>query len=595
MFTPVAQNRAPARGAMTYMAPKGMNQRDLPQLLDPSYAVLIKNYLPLGAGRLEKRGGIEKMLEIAGGYPIEMIEEFTEDLWIFGYNTTVAVYQVSTDTVTNIKTNFTASGRFRGERAGDYFIVTNGVEKPFRISRTLAYDAQTQNFTVNDRLTGQTSGATAVILEDSDSGATGTLTLGDISGTFQNNEVIQDAETTPGSATVNGTVQWTATEVTTAPIAAGVRLLDTRLHLFNLLKNKSMDAYSESDDGSNPPFTNFTKGTASDDPGEVAARNIGAVLDVAKFGPYHVVFGEKGKFAFAISQLDSGGTISKVDDFFMSRIDFGGAPGVLMTPIGLIYANEKGFHRLVNISQNNTPSGGDEAWESRLLGDKYFKGIDISNADIIYDELRGNILLTCARDSSVNNLVIGYNIESKAIFQFDWNVGQWMKSGGEIYFGSSIETKIFKAFSGSSDDGLPIGTEYIQELNLGSLYTSKFAQKCYAQGFLSSSSTLTIHFNIFNNEGEPIPNQAEFEWTAQRTNGKGDGWGKAEWGRSSWGGYTPIPGTVESFDGCKVMIRRAQRVVLRITSGDLVPHAVNWIGILAVEKGPIRRRKMTAV
>lgn len=78
----------------------------------------------------------------------------------------------------------------------------------------LKYDGQTQNFTVGATLTGGTSGATATISEDTDSGTTGTLKLSALNGTFQNNETITDDETPAGSATTNGTnylaISWTS-------------------------------------------------------------------------------------------------------------------------------------------------------------------------------------------------------------------------------------------------------------------------------------------------------------------------------------------------------------------------------------------------
>lgn len=67
---------------------------------------------------------------------------------------------------------------------------------------TLAYDAQSANFTIGDVITGGTSGATARVIADADAGATGTLTLHSISGTFVDNEIITGAIS--GSATVNG-------------------------------------------------------------------------------------------------------------------------------------------------------------------------------------------------------------------------------------------------------------------------------------------------------------------------------------------------------------------------------------------------------
>lgn len=73
-----------------------------------------------------------------------------------------------------------------------------------RPGASLAYDTQTANFTAGNIVTGGTSGATARIAADSDSGATGTLTLYDVEGTFEDNEIITD--TGSGSATVNGTI-----------------------------------------------------------------------------------------------------------------------------------------------------------------------------------------------------------------------------------------------------------------------------------------------------------------------------------------------------------------------------------------------------
>lgn len=65
-------------------------------------------------------------------------------------------------------------------------------------SLTLDYNTQTGNFHVGVLLTGATSGATALITADVDAGATGTLTLINLTGTFRNGETITD--TTTGSA-----------------------------------------------------------------------------------------------------------------------------------------------------------------------------------------------------------------------------------------------------------------------------------------------------------------------------------------------------------------------------------------------------------
>ena len=72
------------------------------------------------------------------------------------------------------------------------------------IISTLAYDAQSANFTAGLVLTGGTSGATAIIVIDDDAGTTGILTIRKITGTFQNDETITDSGS--GSATSNGTI-----------------------------------------------------------------------------------------------------------------------------------------------------------------------------------------------------------------------------------------------------------------------------------------------------------------------------------------------------------------------------------------------------
>jgi hypothetical protein len=101
-------------------------------------------------------------------------------------------------------------GRQRnGANRAFYWLINDARRAP----ATLAYDTQTGNFTVGNILTGATSGATARIVADSDSGTTGTLSLVEISKAFLDNEIITDGAT--GSATANGTQTEGATSVGT--------------------------------------------------------------------------------------------------------------------------------------------------------------------------------------------------------------------------------------------------------------------------------------------------------------------------------------------------------------------------------------------
>ena len=103
---------------------------------------------------------------------------------------------------------------------------------------TLAYDGQTVNFTVGATASGA-GGATGVIYSDADGGASGTLSLKGVSGTFVNDEVLVDDGGTPGAAVVNGTftkrlikavstgtdteyTEWFTTELTVPVDSSGV-------------------------------------------------------------------------------------------------------------------------------------------------------------------------------------------------------------------------------------------------------------------------------------------------------------------------------------------------------------------------------------
>jgi hypothetical protein len=70
---------------------------------------------------------------------------------------------------------------------------------------SLSYDTQTSNFTEGDLITGGSSDATGYLVADHDSGTTGFITLRQVSGIFQDNEIITDES--GGSATVNGSPQ----------------------------------------------------------------------------------------------------------------------------------------------------------------------------------------------------------------------------------------------------------------------------------------------------------------------------------------------------------------------------------------------------
>ncbi len=574
------------------MGKKGVNIRDLPQLLNVDYALIMQNFYITADGGLIKRAGIQKVEEIAGLYPIKFLLPFTPDLLIYAYQNKLAVYDRTTDTSTVITTYSSDFATYSGDRYGDYFFVTDGRQEIGRVSRTLAYDGQTVNFTVGDTVTGGTSGATAIILQDADSGATGTLTLGSINGVFVDNETLTDSS--GGTAVANGAVSWAFNTVAGSPICKVLRVIGNRLFAGALSDNQAGVWYSQADSGANPPFATWTPGTGQADAGQIFFRNAGEVYDIKEYGQNIIlVLSEFGKWAFYISVIDSGGTLKKVDEVVLQKVDFGGRNGI-MTDRGFFYVNKAGLWNLVSLGQPNIPFSKQEMEETQLLGNNYFQDVDFSNASIAYDPTRKLILVACAKDSATNNRILVYNVEFKAITFFTgWNISRFADINGEIYAGSAQSTKLYKIFEGNSDDGAEIWTEFYQEVRLGELATRQMLKEFYIQGFLSSSSNIEVSFDIYNKDGNFVQNKTVWNWTAQAGSTLSDGFGVASWGTSSWGGDIDLANTVESFDGCDPRIANFQRVRIRIKENSRLPFAVNWFSMGGRIKAKIRRRKIS--
>lgn len=593
LYKPLDIKQAPrTEFKISTMPRKGINKADTSQLMNLDYALEINNYIPKRYG-LEKRQGLNNIFERTGANPITLLKKFTSDVWIIGYSTKIEAYNTATSTWYTIKSDFTANG-FDGVRYGDYFFTCNEVEKIHRISQTLAYDAQTGNFTVGDIVTGGTSGATAVILEDSDGGATGTLTLGNISGTFQNDEAITDPD--GGAAVVNGTLTYTATEVTNSPVCGGLKVIGPRLYAYRLKGDQSACQYSEVDDGSNPPFTAWSNSTAVDDGGVARYRNAGAARAVVQNGPYTVIFSDNGFYAFNIRQLDSAGTLKKVEDIINYTEDYGGARGAIETPVGIFYANEAGLWQMVAVGQTDVPMSRQQILTSKLLGSDYFKDISQTSLDIVHDINQNCILVTCAKNSAFNNLVIGYELDLGAFFTFsNWNINRWAKSGQDIYGSSSVKTTVYKCFDGYADDGLSISTKYKQEIPMASLFNANSLNGTYAAGLLSPSTELYIKTDIFNLKGDLQENKTNDKWSANTT-GSSEGFeefGSAAFGVVAFGGVyenSDTSGLIESFGGGSTRINNFQRLRIKIEGADKLKHILTWLSAKITTKNAIKRR-----
>lgn len=136
MYRPLRTNYRPNPVvATTTMSEKGMNLSMAPQFLNVDYALLIQNYEIENVGKIVKRKGLTRLFQVAGNVPITLLRQFTDDVIVFGYGTTIARYAISTGVVTTIKNDF-ASGTFDGGKYGDYFFVCNGIGKIWRMDNS---------------------------------------------------------------------------------------------------------------------------------------------------------------------------------------------------------------------------------------------------------------------------------------------------------------------------------------------------------------------------------------------------------------------------------------------------------------------------
>lgn len=560
------------------------------ELLKSNEALTIKNYLISNKGKLIKRKGLETVASVATNSPITLLEKYCDNFYIFGYDNKVAVLDLGNETITNIKTDFTTSDPFSGVRYGDYFFVCNGGDKIGRITRTLDYDGQTGDFTVGNKVTGGTSGATAIVLEDSDSGSTGTLTLGEISGDFEDDEALTDSGS--ASAYVNGTLSWAYTEVSSAPKAKVLYTFGGRLFAGNTETDPTEVRYSAVDDGTNPPFTSWTAGTGASDPGKVKFRSAGAVRAIGSLGEQVVVLYDEGKAGFRIVIIDSGGSLVQDNPVDFERIDFGGARGATITPQGIFYANEAGVWQMVS-GGSDEPNSAKERLVSIPLGD--MDSYDFEDADIIYNEKLSSVLITCRENSSANNKVLVYNLNFDAWSEImGWNLSRFLSDGVDVYAGNSGSVKIHKLFSGNSDDNEDISTELVQEIFSEDPTIQKTLLREYIKGYLSPSTKLELSFDVYDRKGKLTENKAKLYLQAEGDDVSIEGIGSGSWGITPFGGDTGgESGLIETLGGSEKVIRNFTRLRMKVREQSVLPHEINWIKVVVKEGKSIRSHNLT--
>lgn len=560
----------------------GLNLRELPQFLDVNVAQKIENYLITAEGQLYTRQGYSEYFDLSLTNPITTLTKWTNDLYVYTYGTNLAVYRISTDTHTIVKSNF-VNTRFSVVKYGDYVYIANGRDgtNMQRMSFTLNFDGQTVNYTVGNTVVGGTSGATAIIREMVDAGATGTLTLGIITGTFQDNETLSDGV---GNGLVNGTLNFTIQDNANAPKCEVLAEYDRKLYAGNTTEEQSTIFYCKSDDQTNPPFTNWTPGTAADAANKSTFRNLGELNSFGFQDGKVVAFYDRGKIGFNISQIDVAGTISQTVQTTWQYVDHGGISSI-STPWGIFYtAKGRGVYLMLSggqtLNQSQVANSLQEEKISKVLGDDYFEDIDLDNSHFIYDNKRQNIMLTCAKNSAVNNLILVYNIPNKTWSTITgWKINKFMVDGDIIYGTSAEDTRVFKLFDTFTDNGSPIFTTFEQEIKTD-LVTLKSLEDFIIQSSLSYDSNVSISFDTWNWRGDLIPYKRNLQLTVNNTANIADvdnytGLGSTYMG-GAFGYYGESVSLYSSVAQLRARIPEFWRIRIRIKASDTVPHVINF-------------------
>lgn len=528
MYSPL-QIKGNNRQSMQFsqMAKKGLNLEGLEEMMSLDYAKKFINYIPYSFG-IVPRQGLETQGEKEGlTSGATLFKHFTGTKFIYAHDTVVEYFDIATGEFTVIKDDFSANTRWGGGRYGDNFIVTNGVDKPYRINTSMV-----------------------------------------------------------------------ASIISNAPICDDIVFIGTRAVAISLSTDETAVQLSEDDDGTATPFSAWNTGTGSTDGAIVRYRNAGKARSVVPLGPYYVVLSDNGYFSFNIRQLDSNGTIKKVEETIDYIADFGGGRGAISTPMGVFYVNEVGLWQLLQVGQTDVPYSRQQKLTSVLLNDSYFQNANFANTELVYDETQKMIMVSYADGSTVNNRILAYkkSDEIEAVFEFEgWAINRFTKYDDKLYGCSSVDGKIYECFKGWTDNGADVGVEYAQELPLKSPYLRHRVNEFASKGFLSRDSAIDVHIDTYTLDGAPIKSKCKKRWTANRNDDKAKGWGSSGWNIDAWGGDADTSKMVECMDGFNARINRAQRVTVRFTSNVNCPHVINWFGCNIEDGAPIRMRGMTTI
>lgn len=251
------------------------------------------------------------------------------------------------------------------------------------------------------------------------------------------------------------------------------------------------------------------------DPWAFTSSELWALKDFVVKDKSIVALFEKWKrvFNIQISSFEVWGFATQIQKIntLSQRIDFWWERNPLNTWFWLFYVNESWVWLYYWLWAWWEPQ---EQNISRVLGKKLAKQINWTNSDIVFEITQWVILITCARNSSYNNLVIWYNPVTKWFWFITWwNIERFMKRWEDIYWSSSIDSKTFKLFEWNLDWVVKIVSKFKKEINVPLNSLNRLENTLIKWLDFNNWDSIICSFDIYNKKWVLIENYYNFYWT----------------------------------------------------------------------------------
>ncbi len=531
------QHRAkPAEGngalAMTTMGKAGLNLKDLPEFLDPEFALINENFFVANNRGLSKRKGLIKATEVAGGYPITMFKEW-KGYFMFTYNKTLAAYNPATNAVITIKSDWVTDDRFAGAPYGDYFFVGNLGNKINYVTETVGV------FIITEIAAAPKSSVIVAVGPRLFAGVGDSVMYCNVDdGTNPPFQIWNVA----AIATSGGQVSFRNAGIVNAIASLGDTIIafgDTGKFAFKLV-------------------------TQADGTGTTIKIEEVVIDRVDMGGASGAITTPKGIF-----YVNSAG-LWQMTALGQPNIAWSDQEHLTSVNLGTDYFND------VDLTNCDLA---------------YFTRFSTVLVTCAKESSRNNHIIAFNHDMRAFSTFRNWNINRWMVTGDEIYGGSSIKTAIYHCFAGGADDGV--AISVKYQQELKLQTGVGKRRYPVPLWDRQTFMGGYIKGFLHQLSVVGVVFDIYNRLGEKELNKLKLIWTPQSNNNTADGWGTAEWGKSAWGGDTDRSNLIESFDGNKRVIRNFQRIILNINENSKLPLEIDWVSIQSKPKGPIRRRKMT--